>query len=279
MARNIILAGIPRGGTSLACVLLNQLSNTIALNEPLKLSQLFSKNESDKIIWLKNQFAEVRDTLSRTKTALSKGKEGSLVSNLFSDEPADDGLRQSTVSLQSISFPHLIDSGDITLVIKHPNAFTVLLPLLRDHFECFAIVRNPLAVLLSWNSTRASWQEGFVPVAEKLDEPLRNQLMGGKNTFERQMLILGRYFAIIREALLLKHILRYEDIIETMGGALSAICPEAEKLACQLSNLNTNSAYDREKVDFFTNELLNAHCNWEPFYSKDEILSLSKNLM
>jgi hypothetical protein len=93
------------------------------------------------------------------------------------------------------------------------------------------------------------------------------------------MLILGRYFAIIREALLLKHILRYEDIIETMGGALSAICPEAEKLACQLSNLNTNSAYDREKVDFFTNELLNAHCNWEPFYSKDEILSLSKNLM
>jgi hypothetical protein len=278
MARDIILAGIPRGGTSLACVLLNQLSNTIALNEPLELSQLVSKNETDKIVWLKNQFAEARDNLSRTQTALSKGKGGRLVSNLFSDNPAEDGLRQNIATLQSISFPHLVDSGDFTLIIKHPNAFTVLLPLLRDHFECFAMVRNPLAVLLSWNSTRARWQEGFVPMAEKLDEPLHNQLMRAKSAFERQLLILARYFTIIREALPLSQVLRYEDIIETGGSALSAICPEAQKLACQLSNLNTNAAYDREKVDFFTGELLHSPCNWEPFYSKDEILALSHSL-
>lgn len=155
VARNIILAGIPRGGTSLACVLLNELSNTIALNEPLELSGLVSKNETDKIIWLKNQFAEARENLSRNKTALSKGKGGRLVSNLFSDNLAEDDLRQNIATLQAISFPHFIDSSDFTLIIKHPNAFTVLLPLLRDHFECFAIVRNPLAVLLSWNSTLA----------------------------------------------------------------------------------------------------------------------------
>lgn len=278
MARDIILAGIPRGGTSLACVLLNHLSDTIALNEPLELSQLVSKNEIDKIAWLKNQFAEARDKLSRTQTALSKGNEGRLVSNLFSENPAEDGLRQNISTLQTISFPHLSEDGDFTLIIKHPNAFTVLLPLLRDHFECFAVVRNPLAVLLSWNSTRARWQEGFVPVAEKLNAPLHDQLMRATSAFERQLLILSRYFTIIREALPLSRVLRYEDIIETGGSALSAICPEAKNLAGQLSNHNTNAAYNRAKVDFFTGELLNEPCIWEPFYSKDEILALSHSL-
>lgn len=279
MARNIILAGIPRGGTSLACVLLNQLSNTIALNEPLELSQLVSKNETDKIVWLKNQFTETRDNLSINKTALSKGKGGRLVSNLFSDNPAEDGLRHNIATLQAISFPHVTDSRDFNLIIKHPNAFTVLLPLLRDHFDCFAIVRNPLSVLLSWNSTRAKWQEGFVPMAEKLDELLRNQLIRAKSAFERQLLILTRYFTIIREALPLSHVLRYEDIIDTGGSVLSAICPEAKKLDCQLSNFNTNAAYDREKVDFFTSELLHSSCNWAPFYNKKDILSLSNILI
>jgi hypothetical protein len=279
VGRDIILAGIPRGGTSLACVLLNQLSNTIALNEPLELSQLVSKNETDKIVWLKDQFAEARDNLSRNKTTLSKGKGGRLVSNLFSDIPAADGLRKNIATLQAISFPHFVDSRGFTLIIKHPNAFTVLLPLLRDHFECFAIVRNPLAVLLSWNSTRAKWQEGFVPMAEKLDELLHNQLMRAKSTFERQLFILARYFTIIREALPLSQVLRYEDIIETGGSVLSAICPEAERLACYLSNLNTNAAYDRAKVDLFTGELLHSSCNWAPFYGKKDIVSLSNNLI
>jgi len=278
VAKNIILAGIPRGGTSLACVLLNQLSNTIALNEPLELSQLVSKNETEKIIWLQYQFMESRNNLSINKTSLSKGKGGKLVSNLFSDNPAVDGLRQNIATLQAISFPHYEDSSDLNLIIKHPNAFTVLLPLLRDHFDCFAIVRNPLAVLLSWNSTRAKWQEGFVPMAEKLDDPLHNQLIRAKSAFERQLLILTRYFTIIREALLLSHVLRYEDIIETGGSVLSAICPEAKKLDCQLSNLNTNAVYDRAKVDLFRDELLHSHCNWAPFYSKNDILALSNNL-
>lgn len=277
--RDIILAGIPRGGTSLACVLLNQLSNTIALNEPLELSQLVSKNEADKIVWLKNQFTKARYNLSINKTALSKGKGGRMVSNLFSDNPAEDGLRQNIATLQAISFPHFEDSRDFNLIIKHPNAFTVLLPLLRDHFECFAIVRNPLAVLLSWNSTRARWQEGFVPLAEKLDEPLHNQLISAKSAFDRQLFILARYFTIIQDALPLSQVLRYEDIIETGGSVLSAICPEAKKLACQLSNLNTNAAYDRAKVDLFTDELLHSSCNWAPFYSKKDILSLSNDLI
>jgi len=278
MAREIILAGIPRSGTSLACILLNKLPNTTALNEPLEISQLVLKDETEKLDWLKNQFAEARHSLVSTQTDLSKGNEGRLVSNLFADEPTDDGLRQSIATLQAVSFPRPIHREDFTLIIKHPNAFTVLLPLLRDHFECFAIVRNPLAVLLSWNSTSAQWQEGHVPVAEKLDEQLHKQLTGAKSAFERQMLILARYFKITREALPLSKIIRYEDIVETGGRALSAICPEAQTLNCQLPNLNTNAAYDRGKVDLLACKLLQTPCDWEPLYSKDDILSLKNSL-
>lgn len=278
MPREVILAGIPRSGTSLACILLNKLSNTAALNEPLEISQLVLKNKTEKIGWLKNQFAEARHTLFSTQTALSKGKEGRLVSNLFSDEPTDDGLRQNITTLQSISFPRLMHGEDFTLIIKHPNAFTVLLPLLKGHFECFAIVRNPLAVLLSWNSTSAQWREGYVPVAERLDGQLRKQLIGANSAFERQLLILARYFKIMREVLPQSHVIRYEDIIKTGGRALSAICPEAQTLNCELPNLNTNSAYNRGKVNSIAEKLLQAPCNWDPFYSKEDIFSLAGSL-
>ncbi len=116
-------------------------------------------------------------------------------------------------------------------------------------------------------------------MAEKLDEALHNQLMTAKSAFERQLFILIRYFTNIREALPLSQVLRYEDIIETGGSVLSAICPEAKKLACQLSNLNANAAYDRAKVDLFTDELLHSSCNWAPFYSKKDILMLSNDLI
>ena len=51
-------------------------------------------------------------------------------------------------------------SPDFTLVIKHPVAFTALLPILIERFEVFAIVRNPLAVLASWESAPFLQREG-----------------------------------------------------------------------------------------------------------------------
>ena len=52
-------------------------------------------------------------------------------------------------------------------------AFAALLGRLSERFECFAIVRNPLATLASWNSL--DWfplKDGHSPIGEKLDVDL-----------------------------------------------------------------------------------------------------------
>lgn len=276
--RDIVLAGIPRSGTTLACVLLNRAPNTVALNEPFEVSQLATREKPQaKVDWLKERFAAARTNLLQEGRELSKGKEGRLVSNIFLEKSSEDGLRQDIASLQPIPFPGLT-TVDFTLVVKHPNAFTVLLPLLNDHFECFAVVRNPLAVLLSWNSTKARWREGYVPMAEKLDARLRAGLSEIESARDRQHFILSHYFRIIRTTLPATHVVRYEDMVRTGGGVLDKIAPEAQGLARPLLNFNTNPVYRRQDEEPLQRQLLSRSPFWEPFYSDEEIAGLARSL-
>jgi hypothetical protein len=279
MGRDIILAGIPRGGTTLACVLLNQIPNTVALNEPLPMNGLVSQPcAQSKIEWLVNRFSETRDNLQKTGSAFCKAKDGQIISNSFSDHPSKNGLRQDVLALQQVFFPHL-ESNDFTLVVKHPNAFNVLLPIFHNQFECFAIVRNPLAVLLSWNSTKARWLDGHVPVAEQLDRELLEALAKIESAFDRQLFILTYYFSVIRRSLESNRIVRYEDIIFTGGAALSSIIPEARKLRQRLTNSNANHAYEKNKVGRFAHHLLGHVSSWEPFYNAGDIEVLANSIL
>jgi hypothetical protein len=89
MARDIVLAGVPRSGTTLACVLLNQIPNTVALNEPFPMGGLVSQpNAHSQVEWLKNRFAETRDSLQKTGSAFCKAKDGQLCTNPFAERCA-----------------------------------------------------------------------------------------------------------------------------------------------------------------------------------------------
>jgi hypothetical protein len=275
MARDIILAGIPRGGTSLACMLLNSVQDTIALIEPFKIGELHRQANPEKMVaWLKNALSEARSNLLESGTALSKGIGGELVSNLFEDAPSGNAPRKTIASLQPISFPKP-NCGNFDLIVKHPNVFTVLLPLLRNHFECFSIVRNPLAVILSWDSTHADWRSGRVPAAENFDGTLRAGLHQKESVADRQLLILSRYFEVTKNSLSLKHIIRYEDIISSGGKGLGVVVPGAGELNSPLTNRNTNPVYDRAKVRMWTERLLGCADDWLPLYSKEDIEELA----
>lgn len=279
MARDIVLAGIPRSGTTLACVLLNQIPNTVALNEPFPLDELVSQSGAQsQVEWLKNRFAEARDSLEKTGSAFCKAKDGQLLTNPFAENPLGNGLRQDVLARQLVffSFPR---SGEFTLAAKHPNAFTVLLPILSPHFECFAVVRNPLAVLLSWNCTDARWFYGHVPVAEQLDRELREGLEKLESAFDRQLFILAHYFSTIRQSLPVNRVVLYEDLIQTGGFVLSKIVPEARNLRHAMTSSNTNPVYDKSKVNRFARHLLESASNWAPFYSAGDIESLANALL
>ena len=279
MARDIVLAGIPRSGTTLACVLLNQVPNTVALNEPFPMGGLVSQpNAHSQVEWLKNCFAETRDSLQKTGSAFCKAKDGQLRTNPFAEHPSGNGLRQDVFAKQLVFFPSP-RSGDFTLVAKHPNAFTVLLPILSPHFECFAVVRNPLAVLLSWNCTDASWLDGHVPAAEQLDRGLREGLEKIESALDRQLFILSHYFLTIRQSLPGNRVVLYEDLILTGGGALFGIAPQAVDLRCALTNFNSNPAYDKSQVNRFARHLLERASSWAPFYIEGDIEALADSLL
>ena len=55
---------------------------------------------------------------------------------------------------------------DFLLVVKHPAAFSAMLPTLSQHYPCFAAVRNPISVLGSWNSVAYPIHRGHIPAAD-----------------------------------------------------------------------------------------------------------------
>ncbi|PKM01259.1 MAG: hypothetical protein CVV17_07785 [Gammaproteobacteria bacterium HGW-Gammaproteobacteria-7] len=108
-----------------------------------------------------------------------------------------------------------------TLVIKHNAAFTALLPWLTSYWPVpvLALVRQPLAVLASWQTVPVPVADGRVPAGERLDPALADALTTEPDRLHRQLIILDwcfrRYVALPASA-----VLRYEDIIATDGQAL-----------------------------------------------------------
>jgi hypothetical protein len=275
MPRDIVLAGLPRGGTTLACVLLNRFGNTAALNEPFSIPRLAAQpGRAELIMCLKAEFAAQRGCLLSSGSALSVGVDKKLVTNTIAHQRDDTGLRPHKAPLQKVEFPQTL-TQDFSLVAKHPNAFSVLLPTLLRDFECFAVVRNPLAVLLSWNSTKLPLRQGRVPAAEVFDPDLRSSLDVLTEISDRQIAILSHYFAIYRNHLSPEAVFRYEDIVATCGNCLAAMVPDAPCCPEVLINKNTNPAYDKYMAELLAEKLLQRAGDWLPFYSPESIIELA----
>ena len=85
------------------------------------------------------------------------------------------GLRPSTGGKSAGKGKISIDkelARDFFLVVKQPALFSALLPVLAQRFPCYAIVRNPLSVLASWNSVDHKVRQGHSSGAELYDEVL-----------------------------------------------------------------------------------------------------------
>ena len=115
---NIILTGIPRSGTTLTCHLLNKLPQTVALHEPMNVSQ-FSKLESHKAICqeIKKFFQEARASISSKNEVLSKNILGAVPDNTFGETRAQSGLRQSKHRLGLIKVKKELDSAELSSIL------------------------------------------------------------------------------------------------------------------------------------------------------------------
>lgn len=271
---DIILTGIARSGTTLACSLLNKLPQTVALHEPMNYVQLAGMSFPEGYLdGISAFYGSQRKSLLESGTAFSKGRDGKVQDNPFGSKRMESGLRQSLCSNQVILFKKPLHA-EFRLVVKHPNFFTATLEVLRLHYPCYAIVRNPLGVLLSWHSVKANVNQGRIQAAEAFDEDLKRALSAEPDRLARQLMILRWYYSRYATLLPGDHVIRYEEMVASSGRALRVIDPAAELLAETLDSRNANTLYDSTLVRVLAERLLDEESIYADFYSRAEVEKL-----
>ena len=268
---NVILTGVPRSGTTLTCHLLNKLSNTVALHEPMKVDVFPRLGNGDAICDTIDRFCkQTRRSIIIRKTAITRHIDGVVPDNPCGDQFSNSGLRALLVSKGKISIKKEL-TPDFVLVIKHPAAFTAILESLIKHFPCYAVIRNPLSVLASWNSVEMAVANGHSHIAERLDVQLAQALERIDEKIERQIYLLSWFYEKYHKVLPRESILRYEDIIFSEGKTLKVIVPQARELDEVLENKNQNKLYNKQLMLLLGEKLLNMDGAFWQFYSKESV--------
>ena len=272
---NVLITGTPRSGTTLVCHLLNKLDDTVALSEPMKTGNLVKLPSLAAVPSAVHRFCDSqRESLLTRKRAISKNVDGVLADNTFANEA---GMRKGISSKGEIRVDKPL-SPNFTLILKHPAIFTASLEELVKHFPVYTIMRNPLAVMASWNSIESLLRKGRVPVAEKLDPVLHDTLQRLRNPIDRQIHILDWYHSRWHRYLQPENFIRYEDIVSSKGAALSVVHPAAGQFDEPLTSRNIGDAYDREMTLRLGERLLASDGSHWRSYSKESVQRLLETM-
>ena len=275
----MLLTGLSRGGTTLACELLNRLPDVRALDEPMDPNDLLraaARDDGQSLdpgciqAGIERFAAEQRRSILDRGVALTLHVDGRVLGARLSEDRDGDGLR-TTMAIRSEIPVDPPASRDFTLVIKHPVAFTALLPILLERFPVFAIVRNPLAVLASWESVPFLQREGRLGLRPIVAPQIARRLEAIEDRLERQLTLLNWFFECYASALPRERVIRYEDVVATGGAALAPITPAAAGLKVPLQSRNTATAYDRAHMRSVGRLLLERDGACWLFYTREEV--------
>ena len=270
-----LLTGIPRSGTTLCCHLLNASPNTLALHEPISPQEFSSQNPLDAVQTITAFAASTRREALRSGKVTSKQMDGSVPANPVGEQPKD-GLRSEQVVAGVINVDRPLDQT-FNLVIKHNALFTALLETLVQQFACYAVIRNPLATLASWQTVDLPIHEGHVPMAEQFDARLRHHLSELDVVLDRQLYILRWFYAAYTSHIEPTHIIRYEDIVETQGAVLAPLSSEIPE-ASMLRTKNANALYRDLDINQLLDRLLQERDIFAGFYGEQDLRDLAQDI-
>jgi len=269
---DIILTGLPRSGTTLTCYLLNKLPDVVALHEPMRVSAFGTfTDQGARLRHIEDYFRDTRRHILERGAAVTKHVDGRIPDNTVPERRGARGLRESLEIRGEIGLNRVL-SPDFSLGIKHPAAFTALLGDLVGRFPCYALVRNPLSVLSSWNSIDMSHGRGHSPVAEMLDPALAAALAAMPDVFARQLHLLSWFYDRYLRFLPMESVLRYESVVATGGRALAAVVPAADSLAESLKS--KDKSYNRDLMRRLADKLLSSEGAYWSYYTRENVQAL-----
>ena len=271
--RNLILTGIPRAGTTLACQLLGSCTDTVALAEPMPVADLPANDPAAAMAAIDAYFSTCRESALTRGKVPSRQRDGHVPNNFFVDTPQG---RHWNAAVAEIAVPKALSTG-FTLAIKHNGTFLALLPeLVRGH-AVIGIVRNPLVLLAAWQAIDLPIRTGRLPMAERLDSALAARLGDESDTQTRQLIVLEWCFRRLRDHLPRERILRHEDIIDSGGSTLTSTAGLAGA-SMTLADRNADRRHRIADIRQLQDHLQAKTGAWRAFYSEAEIIAAANRL-
>lgn len=274
LGTDMLLTGVPRSGTTLACKLLCEFPNIVALNEPM--DRQFFSTPKDAESAIANHFKHFRRSLYFDGTALARTRDGQIVDNAFAENNEAD--RKRVINRSQVSFEKPL-SADFTLLMKHCAEFTLILPALKDYYFLFALIRNPLAVLASWHSVNVPVSRGKVAKSARLNPDFHARLNElPDDLLTRQLFILSWYFEQYQQ-LPDRQVIRYEELIAMPAISLRKIVrnvPDTSFLSLQ--NRNANLLYKKMNLPLLAERLLQSEGAYWSFYDRSSVKDLAQKM-
>ena len=265
---NIILTGVPRSGSTLACKLLCDLPDVIGLNEPLE-PGLFP-DRATALNSIDGSFVKFRKSLLKKGIAPVRSKNGNVTDNAYSQTA--EGPRQKVLTRTDVHFDKPLKS-DFTLIMKHCAEFSLLFPELTEKYSCFASIRNPLALLGSWNSVNVPVSRGKVAKSRKILPEFHSAVEEIEELHDKQLYILSWYFGQF-DLLPKDHIIRYEELMSSNGQILEKITGRPVNLSESLQSRNHSKLYNEALIIQLAEKLMQSNGAYWKYYSKSDIEQL-----
>ncbi len=223
MARDIILTGIPRSGTTLAASLLEAEPNTVCLNEPEWHRPHPSLDASGFVGAIATDFLRLREKLlAGTPVPDRRAENGAALTNYY-----ESGTKTKFV-IHDLLRPGL--PPDFTLAIKHNAPYLAVLPELiaLGRFDIRAVIRHPLPVIRSWRRLDLPISRGELPNAVAYWPEIKALVQASMPLLEKQARILELMVTRIMEHQSHITVLRYESIRHSASGIQEAEKETAE---------------------------------------------------
>ncbi len=259
-AKNILISGIPRSGTTLITATLHDVPNCVALGEPEDLKRLHQRSSSPE-----DYAQRIAQYLATTRAKIFAGEpialnfdKGALrvSSNYFKRTTTESGyqaernyeLRETVVPVQDAAF---------TLCLKNNAQFASCLESLvaLDDVLVVGVVREPLACLFSWRSLRMPISSGKLPAGERFARELR-KIAKLEDVLLAQVKILDWFFGVfyrLRERI---RLLRYEDFVAHPELLRELVAVPSEHVFPAYQSMNRRAEYNLEEEEKMKEYLL-----------------------
>ncbi len=250
---NLLITGTPRSGTTLLTATIHAIPNYVALSEPVQQQEL-KKDLASPEQYAKRLMALMQTLRQQILAGVALpnrfDKGGSAVaSNYWKKSPgAAGGGMEATAEIREEVLA--VQNENFTLGVKNCEQFTVCLEALvkLPQAPIIAVIRNPVACLLSWRSLDLPVSHGRLKFGEKFHRELR-RIKRIDDLLLRQVKLLDWYlerFYRHRESV---RIMRYEDFVANPDLLRELIPVPVEHIFPGRQSMNERPEYNLEETD------------------------------